>query len=58
MSNKNNCTNNECERQDIYSYKTIPTAQINDSPTPEQISGMNIATLDRGIDSVRTITFQ
>jgi len=39
-------------------YKLVDTSKKNISPTPEEISGMNITTADRPIDSIRNITFQ
>lgn len=42
----------------VYTYKLIDTSKKNISPTPAEISGMNITTADRPIDSMRNITFE
>jgi hypothetical protein len=39
-------------------YKTIDSTIYHTSPTPEQISNMNITTNDRPIDSIRYMSFQ
>ena len=39
-------------------YKAIDSRVYNTAPTPLQISGMNMLTADRPIDSIRNITFQ
>lgn len=42
----------------VYTYKLIDTTKKNIAPFPAEISGMNITTADRPIDSIRNVTFQ
>lgn len=42
----------------VHTYKLIDSTQKNISPTPAEVTGMNITTADRPIDNIRNITFQ
>jgi len=53
----NKCGDNKCISNNIYHYKTIDTRILRNAPTPEQISGMNITTQDRAVDSIRLLSF-
>lgn len=57
VKEENNCTDNKCLVSEIINIKTIDSRVLHNYPTPEYISGMNITTQDRAIDSIRHLTF-
>lgn len=49
---------NDYPAWETYFYKTISSKKYNISPTPDQVSWMNLTTFDRPVDSQRNVTFK